>query len=85
MDFGWLFISQFCSPELSEVGESEAPFPLLVCMSSISSFEAARSEALGIMDQIPWTVLTTKMTLDCLLDSGRGNADEGGEGKQLTS
>jgi len=55
-----VFISQFCSPEFSDVGE---PLPFCVCMSSTSSLEVARSAADGIMDQMPRIVLSRKMTL----------------------
>jgi len=61
-----VFISQFCSPEFSDVGE-----PLLfavVCMSSTSSLNAARSAADGIMDQMPRiTLRRNRLRIDLLL------------------
>jgi hypothetical protein len=42
------------------------PLPLLVCMSSISILEVARSVADGIMDQMLRTRLRRKITLKIL-------------------
>lgn len=63
MAFDFDFSSQLGSPEWSDVGESAARLPFVVCMSSISILEAARSAAVGIMDQMPRTRLKKKIAL----------------------